>query len=456
MDLVIESSVQKVHQMNSVPQHLFKTFAAVICLHSSAHCTEAFAPSTEPHELTSYTVQPGDTLASLIGDLQLPEDSAQALHQLKTINPSHSITALRPGHALKVPQSWLRQDSSPLRVSQMTCTGTLLPELSDGRVLAPDQWLAEGSTIKVPIGCKVGLLLQDGSRLYLPSGAVVRLDVLRQQVLHKAPLVQIRLLQGRLGLDIYKQRPARSRIEVQTPKATTGVRGTQFRVGLSPQQQDTLIEVLEGKVQAHGNSDQQATTIDKLEGLVISAEGQSHEPEKLLPAPQLSHNSQTQGWVFLPVTHASAYAIEKLANANTSVEETPHITPSPYVLPPATPTSAAELYRAASITPSGLKGPSATYAMCGQTVCNIPFDLSEAQGHIRRFELKHIQGQTSQTMLSTQISGTMASMIAAGLKPGHYQWSIEYNSSSSSAQPSQAIRTQGDFILSSPRAVTSQ
>jgi hypothetical protein len=421
---------------------------AALSLHTSTMWAQAPEKITAKPHVIAYAVQPGDSLTSVIQGLQLPEHSAQALSRLHTMNPGHSITALRPGQTLQIPENWLRQEAAHVRVNHLSCTGTLLPELSDGRVLAQDQWLAEGSTIKVPAGCKVGLLLQDGSRLQLPSGAVLRLDVLRHQPLHKAPLVQIHLLQGKLGLDIYKQRPARSRFEVQTPKAITGVRGTQFRVGIAPDSQATLIEVLEGKVQAQGEADPQNQTIEKREGLVINAQGQNQGLEVLPPAPVLGVASQANAWAFMPVPHAHAYVIEQLGSANAMATDTPPVTQAPTVVATADRSPQAQLYRAASLTRSGLQGPSATYAMCshGQH-CGVPFDLSEAHGRAKRFELQQVKGSAVQTILNAQVPLNTTHMIATGLAPGRYHWHIEYTEPSPPPQPDHTVRTQGDFIL---------
>ncbi|WP_158270130.1 MULTISPECIES: FecR domain-containing protein [unclassified Limnohabitans] len=421
---------------------------AALSLHTSAMWAQAPEKITAKPHVIAYAVQPGDSLTSVIQGLQLPEHSAQALSRLHTMNPGHSITALRPGQTLQIPENWLRQEAAHVRVNHLSCTGTLLPELSDGRVLAQDQWLAEGSTIKVPAGCKVGLLLQDGSRLQLPSGAVLRLDVLRHQPLHKAPLVQIHLLQGKLGLDIYKQRPARSRFEVQTPKAITGVRGTQFRVGIAPDSQATLIEVLEGKVQAQGEADPQNQTIEKREGLVINAQGQNQGLEALPPPPVLGVAPQANAWAFMPVAQAHAYLIEQLGSANAMATDTPPVTQAPTVVATADRSPQAQLYRAASLTRSGLQGPSATYAMCshGQH-CGVPFDLSEAHGRTKRFELQQVKGSAVQTILNAQVPLNTTHMIATGLAPGRYHWHIEYTEPSPPPQPDHTVRTQGDFIL---------
>lgn len=419
-----------------------------IGLHTSAIGAEASEKITATSHVATYAVQPGDSLVSLIEGLQLPDHSAQALTRLNKMNPTNSITALRSGQTLKIPENWLRQDAAHVRIAQINCTGTLLPELADGRVLTQDQWLAEGSTIKVPTGCKVGLLLQDGSRLQLPSGAVLRLNVLRHQTLHKAPLVQIQLLQGKLGLDIYKQRPARSRFEVQTPKAITGVRGTQFRVGIAPDSQATFIEVLEGKVQAQGDSDPHKQTIEKLEGLVINAKGQSQGLEALPPAPVLSFDPQANTWTFMPVPHAHAYVIEQLGSANAMATDTPPVTQAPAIVSSAKDATVAQLYRAASITPSGLQGPTATYAICSQgSRCGVPFDLRETHGRTKRFELQQVQGNNVQTLLKAQVPVTTSNMIATGLAPGRYLWHIEYTEPSPPHRSGHTVRTQGDFIL---------
>lgn len=434
--------------MLEIRKTLCMPITLAIGLHTHAIGAEAPAKISATSPVVPYTVQPEDSLISIVKALQLPNHSAQALKHLNQINPTHSITELRAGATLKIPETWLRQDAAHIRVAQINCTGTLLPELADGRVLTQDQWLAEGSTIKVPPGCKVGLLLQDNSRLQLPSGAVLRLDVLRQQALHKAPLIQLHLLQGKLGLDIYKQRPARSRFEVQTPKTITGVRGTQFRVGIAPESQNTLIEVLEGKVQSQGDTDRQNQTIQKLEGLVINAEGQSQGLESLPPAPALGIAPHTQAWAFMPVPNARAYVIEELGSANALPTGALPVAQAPTLVSSRPHSPQAQLYRAASLTASGLQGPTATYAMCSQAKhCGVHFDLGEAHGRTKRFELQKINDNGVHTVLRAQIPETKTNMIAAGLSPGRYRWQIEYTEPSHSSRTGQTFRTQGDFTL---------
>jgi hypothetical protein len=440
--------------MFEIRQSIFTCMAVTIGLQASHLRAQTPANVKSKPHVVAYTVQPGENLTSILLGLQLPDHSAQALTRLRKMNPANSITALRPGQTLQIPESWLRQDAVHVRIAQINCTGTLLPELSDGRVLVQDQWLAEGSTVKVPPGCKVVLMLPDNSRLQLPSGAVLRLDVLRDQALHKAPIVQVHLLQGKLALDIYKQRPARSRFEVKTNKAIIGVRGTQFRVGIAPDSEVTAIEVLEGKVQVQGESDPRDQPVEKFEGLVINSAGQSQGLEALPAPPMLGITPQSNAWSFLPVPQAHGYVIENLNHVNATVTDTPAVSRLPSVIAPVKQLSLAQLYRAASLTLSGLQGPSLTYAVCHQIAgCGVSFDLSEAIGQSKRFELHQINGNTVVPILSSLVPVSASNVVAAGLAPGHYRWHIEYAQPYSLPRAAPMVSTQGVFILRGPSHV---
>jgi ferric-dicitrate binding protein FerR (iron transport regulator) len=180
--------------------------------------------------------------------------------------------------------------------------------------------VAEGAIIEVPAECHASLLLEDGSVIRLPSSASLKITTLRKNALESVPEVKLDLARGRIELDVNKNRTKSTPFEVRTPLSIMGVRGTEFRVGYSPDEHLGQVEVLGGTVQTRGSSDAMSRPITKGLGVPIDSEGKALAIEKLLEAPLFESAQPTQGAqpsyvvALAPIALASYYTA---VNANT-------------------------------------------------------------------------------------------------------------------------------------------
>ena len=128
-------------------------------------------------------------------------------------------------------------------------------------------------------------MLEDGSIIRLPSSASLKITTLRKNAIESAPEVRLDLTRGRVELDVHKGRAKTTPFEIRTPLSIMGVRGTEFRVGYSPEDNAGQVEVLGGIVQTRGSADAQGRPITKGLGVPIDADGKALAIEKLLAPP---------------------------------------------------------------------------------------------------------------------------------------------------------------------------
>ena len=409
-------------------------------------------PSTA--DLFSYKVQKGDRLSGLLMSLlQLPDGAEKALQTLQKLNAKVDLHKLQAGQTLQIPKSWLQAHANHAQATQVQCTGNYWPGISrpdsrsdsrsdsrpDAKPLNVGDWVSEGSLLRVPAGCQVMLTLQDGSRIQMPSGAVMEIISMNTPKALGAPQVRLKLSEGRIGLDVFNKRPANSVFEVQTPKSLAGVRGTQLRVGFDSKQQKSQIEVLQGEAKNQGQADVSPINLPQGMGQWVDAQGLGDQPQKLLPAPVFKHyrilNSRTGAGRlgFSDVPRVMGYAWrEGLAVNQFEVG----VKPSSSALNLNVPSlgARAQVWYVSSLDRSGLQGLESAYALChteepaAQGYCSIAFDTSSFNGRPMRMVLERLPAhRVSSTELQFESSGPDNGRIWVGaLQPGVYRYELSY------------------------------
>ena len=259
----------------------------------------ASAPTPVPPDLAAtlipYTVTPHDTMIGL-GRTLFTEPGAW--REIARLNRLPDSNRLRPGQTLMVPARWLHSRDVP---------ATLLSAFGDVRIAGKPA--AAGATIHVGDAIRTGdgstavVQLADGSHVKLAASTEGRLDEQRRfQVRATAAAIDdglvaatLRLLSGSvevLATKVLRARP----LEVSTPTAVIGVRGTRYRVhndvtpgaaGAASLNVSTT-EVLEGKVHAQvGELATQAADVPANFGAPL-APGKAPTVLPLPPAPDLS------------------------------------------------------------------------------------------------------------------------------------------------------------------------
>jgi hypothetical protein len=254
----------------------------------------------QPAELIAWRVQPKDTL---IGIARSALVDPQAWREVASVNRLANPNRIRPGQVLMIPERLLRKQALPVRVINAigdVRAGPQGPALDAGQTIDEGQSLVTG-----PDGSAV-VELADGTRIKVqPSSVAEVLASRRYATPPPDPAAQeggfaaaLRVLQG--SIEIFATKVLRARpLEVTTPTAVVGVRGTTFRVGLlQPAGEDAALqpvasraEVLEGRIHAQAGTTPRAgaaVPVDEGFGVAIDATTTTPKVAALLPAPDLS------------------------------------------------------------------------------------------------------------------------------------------------------------------------
>ncbi|TXC66291.1 hypothetical protein FSC37_11515 [Piscinibacter aquaticus] len=264
--------------MNTLLRHA----VALACLGASAAAV-AQEPTVE------YRISERDTL---IGLSQTVFVSPQARREIARLNRLPDPNVIRPGQMLRVPARLMRLRPVPV---------ALASSVGDVRVAGapaqPGMALAEGQQIETGANGSAVLALADGSRVKVPPSSPAEILASRGPGASDAQATKLaadgwfsgamRMLRGSVEVLAAKVRRGPP-LEVNTPTAVVGVRGTQYRVALDADTNATRSEVLEGKVKLESPQRSVGSDIGAGFGAAIDAAAKKPEPVKLLPAPDLA------------------------------------------------------------------------------------------------------------------------------------------------------------------------
>ena len=411
-------------------------------------------PSDEAQDLIAYKVKSGDTLLELSRKYFV---SSAGISQVARINLLEDADRITVGQTLAIPRQSVKHWSSVARVMGMSCASSYTPEQGSTKLLVGTP-LHEGALIKVPAGCHTALLLEDSSIMRLPSGAVLKLSTLRKNALEKAPEVRLELANGRVELDVMKERSPLTPFEIRTPRSVMGVRGTQFRVGFSPETQSSLVEVTEGIVKTQGNADLESVDLTQGMGVTIDPLGKASAPEALLPPPRYASFSKSASHpteVSVQLQHmdnAGSFQADIATTANlsglrrTQQWATPEFRIDRLI-------NQAMFYQVAAISKNGLLGSPALMAFCAAPVsteqarCSAVFDTPLADGSSIAFTLNRQNGALYQEVIRTHnLTALNGKFAVKDLRPGYYNWSLSYPLAKASADQA-GVHQSGAFEL---------
>lgn len=417
----------------------------------------AFAQASDPaSDAITYTIKTGDTFNQFAQKyLHAPIDviGIQKLNQISDIN------RIAVGTELRIPRRMLKHTLSKATVMSLSCASPI--RMSNSKPLTIGTVLREGATVNVPPECHVALLLEDSSVIRLPSGATLKLTTLRKNLIESAPEVRLDLSQGRIEIDVNKQgRNPSIPFEVHTPISVMGVRGTEFRVGYSPDDQAGQVEVLGGIVETKGRSDLRSQPITKGYGVPVDNTGKALSVEKLLPPPSYAGFTHTQGnqpsYVIRlnTVPLAEYYVADSTSTANLSgTRRTENLLAPEFFVPKLT--KQAVFYQLTSVSASGLVGTEQHYAFCSPNTssaprCGVVFDAPLADSSPIVFSLSRTAENAIETLVQTKtLQAKNGRFSLQGLPAGLYQWTLSYDLPSSANGPASdtAVRQSGNFEL---------
>ena len=230
----------------------------------------------------AYRVRPGDTLWDVAGAHLKPSIPWQRLQEHNRIaNPYQ----LAPGSTLQIPLA--RLDRQPARAKVVAIRGNATSRSAAGRdaPVTAGMSLGSGAVLRTSPDASLSLEFADGSRLLLLGDSDLLLDRLTRFGRSGMADTRLRLQRGRIGNEVRRLRGPAANFVVDTPSASSAVRGTQFRV--EARQGSTHTEVLEGRVAVNARN-QRGTLLRHGFGAVVVPGQAAIAPVALLPAPDLS------------------------------------------------------------------------------------------------------------------------------------------------------------------------
>lgn len=247
----------------------------------------AGAPAQEP--IVEVQVNPRDTLIGLSQTLFV---GPQAWREVARLNRLPDPNRIRPGQVLRVPARLMR--TRPLPATLASSVGDVKVA---GAAVAPGTALGEGQQLETGANGSAVLALADGSRVRIPPSSLAEIVASRGPGATDAQAARLagdgwftgalRMLRGSVEVLAAKVRRGPP-LEVTTPTAVVGVRGTQYRVTLDGDTNATRSEVLDGKVKLESPQRSVGADIAAGFGAAIDAAAKKPEPVKLLPAPDLA------------------------------------------------------------------------------------------------------------------------------------------------------------------------
>jgi hypothetical protein len=231
-----------------------------------------------------YTVRKGDNLISLGERYLRNPQSYKIVQQQNRITDPHAIPI---GKIITIPRSLLR--FRPAKATLISVRGQVLAGAATASV---GQVLQEGTDISTGASSFATMLLDDGSRISLPSNSDVRILRLRSYVLGGSLDYDFGIAHGGIRSSVVKHKSGDDRYQVRTPKAVSAVRGTDFQSRYVADGGADFVEVIEGglAVEAGGGA---SRPLPAGNGLTVKMGG-GVITEALLGPPLLQEPGRTQ------------------------------------------------------------------------------------------------------------------------------------------------------------------
>ncbi len=261
----------------------YKRFAAVFLALLVGFGSVPIAWAADDDAPVKYVVRKGDNLISL-GERYLtsPQNYKVVQRQNRIADP-HAILV---GKVLSIPRNLLK--FRPANAKLISVRGQVLV----GNVAASTgQILQEGTAISTGPSSFATMLLDDGSRVSLPSNSSVHIRLLRKYVLGDSLDYDFDIAKGGARSAVAKHKSADDRYRVRTPKAVSAVRGTDFQSRFDPDSNSDFAEVVEGALAVDAGGI--GRPVGAGNGLAVKPDG-GVIAEALLSPPLLNEPGRTQ------------------------------------------------------------------------------------------------------------------------------------------------------------------
>jgi hypothetical protein len=249
--------------------------------------------------MVEFTVTGSDTMIGLSRRVLV---SPQAWREVAALNKLRNPNRISAGQVLRIPQRLLRSVPVPARL--VSVFGDVRVDGATSAVGGP---VTEGQKVQTAEGASAVLEMADGSRFRLPPSSLAEVSASRnyggRSADASAPTTPttpaagasdgwfagaMRVLSG--SVEVFATKVLRAKpLEVSTPTAVVGVRGTQFRVSFdATTNASTRSEVVEGAVRLDAGETSPRVELPTGFGAVNDASRSPPLVAKLLDAPDLA------------------------------------------------------------------------------------------------------------------------------------------------------------------------
>ena len=224
--------------------------------------------------MLTFTVSPRDTLIGLSADVF---ESPKAWREIAKLNKLRDPNRIFPGQVLQVPARLMR--FRPVALRLVSVNGEV--RVGDSAAVAGSV-LNEGQSLSTGAAGSAVVELADGTRMRLPPSSLAEVVASRNYGGRDAADASsspssawfsgvLRLVRG--SIEVFATKVLRARpLEVTTPTAVVGVRGTHYRVNFDEAANgSTTTEVLDGKVRLDAASQPSGVDVDTGFGAAIDA-----------------------------------------------------------------------------------------------------------------------------------------------------------------------------------------
>lgn len=377
-----------------------------------------------------YQVARGDTLIEF-GQKYL----ARPL-DYRIVQKTNRITdpqAMPIGKILSVPRSLLKYQLSTARIA--TVRGDVVVQSSVSARAATQQILAEGQSIQTGRGSSASLLLEDGSRISLPSNSQLKIIRLRRYALDNALDYDFEVQRGEARSRVMPLRTQNDRYQIRTPKAVSAVRGTDFQTRFDEAEGRDFAEVDDGALAVALPAGAEVAVATG-NGLAVQPDG-SAITEAMLPPPDLTGAGRLQkdsNVIFaLPSGNVAAYRIAIAADSGFQDRVADLVAQAPAADFGAL-ADGNYFLRARAISANGIEGLPATYAFkrrlnnvratAGASDIGWVFKWEgEGQGLIR-YQFQLHKGSTDNAPMVDELALEGRQIILSDLVPDTYFWRV--------------------------------
>lgn len=248
--------------------------------------TEVTSPQSEPQATDA---RPDDDYVVV---LNAEDDSPLKVYQkyLDKADFWRELTEhnlLDEGVQIRVPKHMLKTGQIPAKISKFSGQVQIARHFDWKWVPVVDNMLvSEGDWIRTRSRSSVEILQDNGTIIKLRpnSKAMISLAGDTETARGEVRVTKIKLDSGSMMAKVQKLLQRESRFEIETPTATSFVRGTEFRVKVEGDQGATRLEVLEGAV-AFGSAEDNVSVGGNFGSLVNTAGSTPAAPHALPMAP---------------------------------------------------------------------------------------------------------------------------------------------------------------------------